>query len=185
MAEFKKNNRFSGGGSRRPFTGNRPSSGPRDFAQKEMFDAECNKCHDRCQVPFRPNGKKPVYCAKCFTPTDDRGGRDDRSARPSYGPSRDFGSSRPSMTTPSEGVADRQIQLLTKQIETMNVTIEKLVVAVDTFNRATALTKEIRKHFPADKPAAAPARASTKTEVKKATKKAVVKSAPKTIKKGT
>lgn len=178
MAEFKKNNRFSGGGSRRPFTSNRPS-GPRDFAQKELYDAECNKCHDRCQVPFRPNGKKPVYCAKCFTPTDDRGGRDDRAPRPSYGPSRDFGPSRAPMQTPSAGAADRQIQLLTKQIETMNVTIEKLVTAVDTFNRATALTKEIRKHFPADKPADAPAKAA----VKKTAKKAAVKSAPKVLKK--
>lgn len=32
----------------------------------ELFDAICAKCGKPCQVPFRPNGKKPVYCSECF-----------------------------------------------------------------------------------------------------------------------
>jgi len=48
----------------------------------------------------------------------------------------------------------------------MNETLEKLVTAVDTFNRATALTTEIRKHFPAE-PAAAPAPVKKKAAPKK------------------
>lgn len=165
MADYKKQNR-SGGSYARPFTkGN--------FASKELFDAECNSCHKRCQVPFRPNGKKPVYCANCFSKNDDR--------KPSYGgsmssyhsdsqvrPQRSFGADKP----------DRQIQELKQQIEAMNVTLKNLVVAVDTFNRATALTLEIQKHFPASeesaKKTAAPkkvAAKATKTVAKKAAKK--------------
>ncbi len=45
------------------------SYGKRDFGpreNKEMFDAVCSKCGKSCQVPFRPNGKKPIFCSNCF-----------------------------------------------------------------------------------------------------------------------
>jgi CxxC-x17-CxxC domain-containing protein len=134
MAEYKKYNR-AGGNSPRPFTKNA-------YPSKEVFDAECNSCHARCQVPFRPNGKKPVYCANCYTKSDNAS-----SARPSFrgGESRSFGPQR----SAAPDVSDRQIQELKKEIATMNVTLQHLVTAVDTFNRATALTLEIQKHFPA------------------------------------
>ena len=32
----------------------------------QKFDAVCSACGKACQVPFRPNGKKPVYCKDCF-----------------------------------------------------------------------------------------------------------------------
>lgn len=37
------------------------------FGEKQMFSATCAKCGNRCEVPFRPNGEKPVYCSQCFT----------------------------------------------------------------------------------------------------------------------
>ncbi len=46
-----------GGGSRGGY-----SSGPR-----EMFTATCSSCGREAQVPFRPNGSKPVYCSDCFS----------------------------------------------------------------------------------------------------------------------
>lgn len=71
MNDFKKRNRFGGGekGDRRG--GN---SGKRDFNRShfggdravELFSATCAGCGVPCQVPFRPNGKKPVYCKACF-----------------------------------------------------------------------------------------------------------------------
>ncbi len=33
---------------------------------KKMFSAQCASCGDRCEVPFRPTGDKPVYCSFCF-----------------------------------------------------------------------------------------------------------------------
>lgn|GEM_PF-89799 len=43
---------------------------------KEMFSATCAECGDRCEVPFKPNGEKPVYCRNCFkkdaSPRSDR-----------------------------------------------------------------------------------------------------------------
>jgi CxxC-x17-CxxC domain-containing protein len=35
--------------------------------RREMFCATCASCGREAQVPFRPNGMKPVYCSDCFT----------------------------------------------------------------------------------------------------------------------
>ncbi len=36
-----------------------------DF-EKKRFPANCDKCGDRCELPFKPTGEKPVYCSNCF-----------------------------------------------------------------------------------------------------------------------
>lgn len=36
------------------------------FDKKRMFEAICSKCGNKCEVPFRPTGDKPVYCSQCF-----------------------------------------------------------------------------------------------------------------------
>jgi CxxC-x17-CxxC domain-containing protein len=69
------------GGGRGDFNrGPRPFQ-PRGFGQqgdKQRFEAICADCGNRCEVPFRPNGKKPVYCKDCFPKHQDeeRGQRD-------------------------------------------------------------------------------------------------------------
>ncbi|MGE0201409.1 MAG: CxxC-x17-CxxC domain-containing protein [Candidatus Melainabacteria bacterium] len=42
---------YGGGGSRGP---------------RQMYDAVCASCGCNTQVPFQPNGSKPVYCRDCF-----------------------------------------------------------------------------------------------------------------------
>lgn len=32
----------------------------------EMHSAQCNECGRSCEVPFKPNGRKPVLCNACF-----------------------------------------------------------------------------------------------------------------------
>ncbi|KKT51194.1 MAG: hypothetical protein UW42_C0005G0002 [Candidatus Collierbacteria bacterium GW2011_GWB1_44_197] len=63
------NNNFSGGQNyaRRDFT-NRGSDRSFGSAQDrpELFDAVCAQCGSACKVPFRPNGRKEVFCSKCF-----------------------------------------------------------------------------------------------------------------------
>lgn len=69
---FGSNERPSFGGDRGGFGGDRGGDrfsdrGGRDgFPEKRLFKAECAKCHSECEVPFRPNGEKPVYCRACF-----------------------------------------------------------------------------------------------------------------------
>lgn len=39
-------------------------------ARLEMHDAVCDRCGKACQLPFRPNGSKPVFCRDCFGKND-------------------------------------------------------------------------------------------------------------------
>jgi CxxC-x17-CxxC domain-containing protein len=43
-------------------------SAPRSFdrEEKQLFKATCATCGNGCEVPFKPNGSKPVYCRACF-----------------------------------------------------------------------------------------------------------------------
>lgn len=51
--------------------------GDRDF--KKMFSAVCATCNASCEVPFKPNGRKPVLCSNCFG--KDGGGTERRFER--------------------------------------------------------------------------------------------------------
>lgn len=42
---------FRGGGFRGP---------------REMHDITCSKCGKPGQVPFKPEGNRPVYCRECY-----------------------------------------------------------------------------------------------------------------------
>ncbi|MFW9923369.1 MAG: CxxC-x17-CxxC domain-containing protein [Candidatus Thorarchaeota archaeon] len=46
--------------SRRPgnFGGSRPD--------REMFKVKCSKCGVDTEVPFKPDGDRPVYCRDCY-----------------------------------------------------------------------------------------------------------------------
>ena len=55
----------SGGGT---YTGADSAGRTYDRAPREMFSATCATCGREAEVPFRPNGTKPVYCSDCFTP---------------------------------------------------------------------------------------------------------------------
>lgn len=72
--------RSYGGGSNRSFGGGGGGFGGGD---REMFKATCASCGKECEVPFKPNGSRPVYCSDCFkknAPQDSGGGMDrDRS----------------------------------------------------------------------------------------------------------
>jgi len=34
---------------------------------REMHDAVCAECGKECQVPFKPDGSRPVYCRECYS----------------------------------------------------------------------------------------------------------------------
>lgn len=40
--------------------------GRRSFAPREMHKATCANCGQECTVPFKPDGKRPVYCRDCY-----------------------------------------------------------------------------------------------------------------------
>jgi CxxC-x17-CxxC domain-containing protein len=50
----------------------------RDSDRPEMFKATCSECGQRCEVPFKPSGDKPVFCSNCFGQRREEGGDRDR-----------------------------------------------------------------------------------------------------------
>jgi CxxC-x17-CxxC domain-containing protein len=82
---FNRDSRSSGGG--RSF-----DRGSRD---REMHQATCSNCGKDCQVPFKPNGSKPVFCSDCF---EKNGGEQRRSNDRDYAAPRrsNFEDRRPS-----------------------------------------------------------------------------------------
>jgi CxxC-x17-CxxC domain-containing protein len=37
-----------------------------DRAPREMHDVTCAECGQETQVPFKPDGTRPVYCRDCY-----------------------------------------------------------------------------------------------------------------------
>jgi CxxC-x17-CxxC domain-containing protein len=63
--------------------GNRNFGKPRFNRERtEMFSATCANCGKQCEVPFRPNGNKPVLCRDCFQ--NNRGADSPRFEQKSY-----------------------------------------------------------------------------------------------------
>lgn len=56
------------GGDSRDF-GSRGSSREKNF-EKRMFDAVCEGCGNKCEVPFKPVEGKSVFCSDCFRGSD-------------------------------------------------------------------------------------------------------------------
>ncbi len=72
----------------------------RNFSDSPKFKAICAECDSPCEVPFKPNGSRPVLCSWCFKKgggggndepresrgMDRRGGRGEmESRRPAFG----------------------------------------------------------------------------------------------------
>jgi CxxC-x17-CxxC domain-containing protein len=138
MGNFNKGGKsFGGGNDRKRFDGPRfggNDRGGRDFnTRPEMHSAVCDDCGNKCEVPFRPSGDKPIFCNDCF------GGKRD-SAPKSFGRdndrgSRDFGN-RPS----APSINPKLIDDLNKQIATMHSKIDSLVALLGKKNDSTSET---------------------------------------------
>lgn len=171
---FKKGGKDFGGRSKfgggTPSRGRKPvgkfnsDRGGRPQGKPELFSATCSACHKSCEVPFRPNSDKPVYCSACFgkkNSDDARGERgdfnsrnDSRSERPSYAkPQRDYA---PAQYDAPRGQRDSGIEELKQQLKTIEsrlnrildlisppIVKEKAVVAIA--EDVDALPKKVRK----------------------------------------
>lgn len=119
---------FGGGGGRGGFGGGGFGGGRgRDDGPRQMHKAICSDCGERCEVPFKPSGDKPVLCSDCFKGSDrrddrggDRGGFGDRERRPER---RD--DSFPAKPKTNE-MAER-VEALKLKMDEMNVKMERIL----------------------------------------------------------
>lgn len=154
--------------------------GGRDF-EKRMFSATCAECGDRCEVPFRPTGEKPVLCNNCFRGGDDRGNRRERRFdRPRH----DERTSRDNRSNDQLEQINAKLDIIMKEIEKLKQpnkvhTLEASTEEVEEKPAKKAkktkkeakeeATEEVVEEKPTKKKAA-------KKETKKTTKKATKKS---------
>ncbi len=75
------NNKGYGGGKR---FGNGGGFDDRGFMKPTLHRATCAQCGNSCEVPFKPNGSKPVYCRDCFK-------KDEGGAPQKFGGDKRFG----------------------------------------------------------------------------------------------
>ncbi len=171
------------GGNR--FGGNRDRGGKPPFGKKQwggskgggfdrgdrgpvtMHAATCANCGTACEVPFKPNGEKPVYCKNCFGGKGESRSEGGFQKKPrSFGDAPSWkGNDRPSSYVPTapktEGTG-----MATKQLEMVNTKLEVLIAAVEKLT--SAMTK---RHDDAVAQAVAPAVTEAPVKAKKAAKK--------------
>jgi CxxC-x17-CxxC domain-containing protein len=93
----------------------------------EMHKTNCSKCNNPCEVPFRPNGKKPVFCKDCFV-------RDEERAAPSFQKSRfssdrgerSFGGDR-SYNAPQASSEDPRISAIQKELKGVQAKLDTIL----------------------------------------------------------
>ena len=139
MANFSRDGGDNRGGFR--------SGGGRGFDKRDsrpmvLHDAICSNCGNKCQVPFRPTGDKPVYCRDCFArmggPCGTSGDRFQKKDRRNFTPSSQ--NIQPRVTPQSAGSDE-----VKKQLEGVNAKLERLISAVQALMPAQELVKTVPK----------------------------------------
>ncbi|HTM68280.1 MAG TPA: CxxC-x17-CxxC domain-containing protein [Candidatus Binatia bacterium] len=116
MKPFKRDGRFSGknfGGPVRRGPGADRFGGD---AKAFLFKTTCAECGEQCEVPFRPNGSKPVLCHRCFKKED--GG----FSKPSFG-------KKPFGRAPAAGGQDTA--KLEMRLDAIESKIDRLIRAIE------------------------------------------------------
>jgi CxxC-x17-CxxC domain-containing protein len=95
---------------------------------KKPFDnalhtATCSGCGKECQVPFKPNGKKPVFCSACYVREEKTGERPERAAGSNFYEKKSAYQSRPHARPDSRpslnGITTEQFKSLNMKLDTI------------------------------------------------------------------
>ena len=145
MGDFRKGGekRFGGhgGGFSRQGGGRGGFGGGRDRGPATMHQAICNQCGKPCEVPFRPTGDRPVYCNVCFgskkeTGNNRDGGRFSQKNYDSY--------KTPIKPDFRSDIGKGSSDELKKQLEMLNVKMDRLIKTVEAIANTRPLVAEER-----------------------------------------
>lgn len=160
-----------GGGDRGGRGGDRGGFGGGDRRPVEMHKATCSTCSKPCEVPFRPDGSKPVLCSECFgkNRSDDRNGVDRRNDRFSNDrPKRDFDAPR------RESAPNHDFAAMQKHVTALEAKVDEILALMKgTPTKAKKVAKEA--------PAASDEVITVVSDIKKAPKKVAAPVANKAV----
>lgn len=161
---------FRSGGGRPPFR-KAGFGGPRrdDSRPPQMFSATCANCGNATEVPFRPDGSRPIYCRDCFAKQDGRGDAAPRRDAPRF--ERRDRDAAPRAAAPDKRIDElmREVASLGHKLDALVKMVGQMVVAKGDAIQQTELSMAVK-------------RAVKKTE-KKSAKQEAKKPAKKTAKK--
>ena len=138
MGDFKRGGEKRFGGHGGGFSRRGGFGGGRDRGPVTMHQAICDQCGKPCEVPFKPTSGKPVYCNACFGAKKESG--DNRGGE--RFPQRNYGSPRPDL---SGNVNKGNNDGLKKQLETLNINMDRLIKAVEAMAPAVKAKKLVKK----------------------------------------
>lgn len=111
MGNFNKDHKS---GSNRSF-GKRNSSTNRDRKPLQLHNAICGGCGKECQLPFKPNGDRPVYCRDCFA----KNGNGDTN--------KSYGRDNHGQSVFQKPVENRQPVANTEQLDSINYKLDRII----------------------------------------------------------
>ena len=185
---FGKRDNFRGNSFSKPSFGGKSFNKGGDFKKKSfnsdrgevvMSKATCSECSNICEVPFKPNGERPVFCSNCFMSKRDgtfNNDRDERKGNVREISRRDSRDEKPTYSAPANNNST-EVAEMKKQITNLNTKIDSLANAFDKFISEKASTVPAAKKVTAKKVATKEVVtkvASTKSSVKAPAKKEVV-----------
>ena len=91
-----------------------------------MHTATCSGCGKDCQVPFKPNGKKPVFCSACYV-REEKGGEGrahERGEKSSFYEKKSAYQSRPHARPESRPSMNG---ITTEQYKTLNAKLDAIL----------------------------------------------------------
>ncbi len=190
---FAYGNKSQSGGDYRPAGRHNTGRPPRDERhgdRQELFKTTCTTCGRSCEVPFRPDGIKPVLCKDCFAkknPQENGVSHSPRNFAPSERP--DF-SRKPEFKSEAKPVFNNSAdyKLVIKQMGEIEVKVNQILKSITKLEAMTtapvAVAEKVVEKVIAEKPVklskvkkTAPKKVAKK-EVKKVAKK-VEKNQPK------
>lgn len=128
MKPFKKEYKPGGRTGGKQFGGERSwdrGSDSRDSG-RVIHQAICSECNKSCEVPFKPNGSKPVLCNACFNKDkfSDQKRTRGRFDRPSFG-------DKPRFDSAPRGFADKGNDHVLAQLRMINDKLDTILRAIN------------------------------------------------------
>ena len=106
-------------------------NGSNQGGRSAMHRATCGKCNAPCEVPFKPNGRKPVLCSDCFR-KDGGGSSSDRQGSPRRSDRRDSFDKPSYRSTPR----DNSVKI-EKELKALNAKMDQILEALTDFEQET------------------------------------------------
>ncbi|MDD9953017.1 MAG: hypothetical protein OXR66_01640 [Candidatus Woesearchaeota archaeon] len=62
----RKKRKSRGKGGKRNFKNEKPKRFGKNRRDAQLSTVTCATCKKKCEVPFKPNSNKPIFCDACF-----------------------------------------------------------------------------------------------------------------------